>query len=378
MASKNDAEDIVKQIMNVFKKGSGSKKVTKKKYSQSSSTKNTKNTTKKPSNIPQDEDYVSGIEIYKTKDKNIEKTSKNEEKEGFVLQNGEITEIAYYNEIVSDSYEEDYEDISTNASVNLISVDGTRFYKGKKLALKKAYNPSKWSDLKQVHLGFITEQSYSEDGVELKISGMSKLLDQEKQFTFTKTKISKVLKEIIESTGLKAKIDTTGLKDSKISYTNVSSSGSGGGSESSVTGGEGETVDSLVRKIVGNETNDLKKCKLVHGWLKENVRYHGHSCTWYHTPEACLKHKHSLNCADTALLTRSMMSSAGLDAWVVHRSSNNGHFWTLIKIDGKIYASDQTGSGSPFNTIWYKHGDRRECDSRGGNWDVKNGKKPDC
>ena len=72
------------------------------------------------------------------------------------------------------------------------------------------------------------------------------------------------------------------------------------------------------------------------------------------------------------------MSSAGLDAWVVHRNSNNGHFWTLIKINGKIYASDQTGDGSDWNTIWYAYGDRRSCDSRGGNWDITNGKVPDC
>ena len=101
-------------------------------------------------------------------------------------------------------------------------------------------------------------------------------------------------------------------------------------------------------------------------------------CSRYHSAEECLKHKHAINCADTARLTRAMMASAGLKCYVVHRSHANGHFWTLIEIDGKIYASDQTGSGSDWNTIWYAEGDRRACNSRGGNWDVKNGKKPDC
>ena len=150
------------------------------------------------------------------------------------------------------------------------------------------------------------------------------------------------------------------------------------GANSSVKGGEGKVIDDLVKKIVGNTTDELSKAKKVHQWLKDNVRYSGYECTQYSSAESCYNNRGHLNCADTARLTRAMMSSAGLNAWVVHRSSNNGHFWTLIKINGKIYASDQTGSGSDWNTIWYSDGDRRSCDSRGGNWDVENGKVPDC
>ena len=147
---------------------------------------------------------------------------------------------------------------------------------------------------------------------------------------------------------------------------------------STLKGGQGKVIDDLVKRIVGNTTDDLAKAKLVHQWLKDNVRYSSYECTNYWSAEACYNNRGHLNCADTARLTRAMMSSAGLDAWVVHRNSNNGHFWTLIKINGKIYASDQTGSGSDWNTIWYSDGDRRSCDSRGGNWDITNGKVPDC
>ena len=143
-------------------------------------------------------------------------------------------------------------------------------------------------------------------------------------------------------------------------------------------GGEGKVIDNLVKNICGNISDELERCKAVHQWLKENVRYSYYECSRYDSAEACYNNRGALNCADTARLTRAMMSSAGLDAWVVHRSSNNGHFWTLIKINGKIYASDQTGSGSEFNTIWYSYGDRRTCNDRGGNWDVENGKNPDC
>lgn len=153
---------------------------------------------------------------------------------------------------------------------------------------------------------------------------------------------------------------------------------------STLKGGQGKTIDNLVKKIIGGETNDLKKAKLIHGWLQKNVIYKLYSCTKYNTPEKCYNNRSHLNCADTARLTCSMMKSAGLNAWVVHRTSNNGHFWTLIKINGKIYASDQTGresksmSGSAWNTIWYASGDRRTCNSRGGNWNRNNGSAPDC
>ena len=323
----------------------------------------------------------AGLEVYTTtadkKDLVSISADTSDTNTNFKLQNGEITQIDYLGELYSDNFEQDYLDISSNASIVLPIDYYTNIFKGKKVALKKGTS-SKWDDLDTAVLGFITEVSYSRDKIDVKINGMDKLLEQNKKFDFKKTKRSKIIKDIIESCGLKAKIDITGLKDDVTDFTNISSSGDSGGSSSDLKGGEGETIDSLVRKICGDETDQLKKCKLVHQWLKENVRYAGYSCSRYSSAEECLKHKTAINCADTARLTRAMMSSAGLDAWVVHRSHANGHFWCLIKIDGKIYASDQTGSGSDFNTIWYSQGDRRTCDSRGGNFDSKNGKNPDC
>ena len=141
-------------------------------------------------------------------------------------------------------------------------------------------------------------------------------------------------------------------------------------------GGEGKTIDNLVKKIIGSETNELKKAKLIHEWLQKNVRYLGYSCTRYNTPEKCYKNRRHLNCADTARLTASMMRSAGLKCYIVHRTYNGGHFWTIIEIDGKKYASDQTGDGSAWNTVWASSG--RTTVSNGGSYSRKNGKVPDC
>ena len=141
-------------------------------------------------------------------------------------------------------------------------------------------------------------------------------------------------------------------------------------------GGEGKTIDNLVKKIIGSETNELKKAKLIHEWLQKNVRYVRYECTKYNTPEKCYKNRKHLNCADTARLTASMMRSAGLKCYIVHRTYNGGHFWTIIEINGKKYASDQTGNGSAWNTVWAKSG--RTKVSNGGAYSRKNGKVPDC
>jgi hypothetical protein len=252
-------------------------------------------------------------------------------------------------------------------------------FKGKKVSLKKGLDSKKWDDMSTAITGFINEISFSKDKIEVKFTGMDKLLEQEKKFTFNKTKMSVIVRKIIESSGLKAKIDVTGLPDHVIDFTNVSSSGDdekSGGSSSGLAGGEGKTIDDLVKKIVGNETNELKKCQLIHDWLKENVQYSSYECSNYHSAEECLNNCGHLNCADTARLTRAMMASAGLNCYVVHRTYNGGHFWTVIEIDGKKYASDQTGSGSDFNTVWKADG-RTSVDD-GGEYDVKNDKEPDC
>lgn len=337
----------------------------------------------------------TGLAVYRTDEKNFQpyvssgvvQTASSDssddedssDKQGFTYHQGSILDSYYYANLNSTNHEYDYSDMSDSATVKVEKVNKKRYYKGVRLSLLKEWEAPgtllTWNDLKPVINGFITEQTFSEDGVEIKVNGYSKLLDQKFTFEFSNMKRSKILAEIIKTAGLTPVINTKGLDDDVTSFSNKSESSS---SSSSTTGGEGETIDNLVKKIIGNETDDLKKCKLVHGWLKDNVKYSGYPCSKYQSADECLKHKTALNCADTARLTRAMMSSAGLDAWVVHRSSNNGHFWTLIKINGKIYASDQTGSGSEFNTIWYSDGDRRTCDSKGGNWDKKNGKNPDC
>lgn len=343
--------------------------------------------------ISQDSLVRTGLEVYKTEDTNQEEskqdttvetssentedstttstnsnsTVSNTDNEGFVLHNGPIKEIYYTANIMDTSFEYDYEDISSNGNISLPEVDNTRFYKGIRVLLKKEWEEPgknlKWDDLKNVLLGFITEQSYSEDGVELKISGMTKLLDQEKQFSFTQTKRSEILKQMIESAGLKAKIDVTGLKDDVIDYTNVSSS-----SSSEVTGIGDAEIDELVAKWCEGKTSDLEKAKAIHAGLRDEVGivYAYYTNSRYHTPKNCLKHANSpgLNCGDTSILTCACMKSGGLNAHIELRC-DSAHFFTVIEIDGTKYYSDLTWSeGQRSQRAWNDTWEHNKCGNK--------------
>lgn len=129
-------------------------------------------------------------------------------------------------------------------------------------------------------------------------------------------------------------------------------------------GGEGKVIDGLVKKIIGKEKNELKKAKLIHKWLTGNVRYKYYSCSKYKTAEQCYNNRKHLNCADTSRLTRAMMSSAGLNAYVVHGPN---HFWCVVKIGGKEYASDATSRNRKWNKVY-----------KNLKYSKKNGKNPSC
>lgn len=155
-----------------------------------------------------------------------------EDKEGFTLHQGEILETYYYGGFFDVECESDYEDINNSGSISLPSVDKDRFYKGVRVLFRKGWeNIGEHVDplkLDEVLLGFITEQTYNEDSVELKLSGMTKLLEQEYKFNFTQMKISQILEEMIKTAGLVPKVDPTGLDDMVIDYTNISSDGDEG------------------------------------------------------------------------------------------------------------------------------------------------------
>ena len=78
-------------------------------------------------------------------------------------------------------------------------------------------------------------------------------------FEFKNMKRSKILEEIIKTVGLTPVINVKGLNDDVTDFTTKSSEKS----DTSSTSGDAD-VDALVEKIVGDETDSLKKCEKIH------------------------------------------------------------------------------------------------------------------
>lgn len=270
----------------------------------------------------------------------------------FVLQNGPIKHIDYIGEIYSDSVEFDYKDISANSNISVPIEYYELFFKGKKACLKKAWQNGelKWEDMSNGLLGFVTELTWDKDKVNIKLSGMDKLMEKKQEFDFQQMKRSEVVKAIIEASGLKAKVDPTGLVDDVIDFSTKSSSGDEEGSGDS-TGSA--SIDEAVNQAIKGKKNPLDKAKAVDKAFKNHVFY---SYYWdVHHPdlEEAWRNAH-LNCADGANVLCAMFIKAKLKAVIVHVPE---HYIVRVTIDGKTYYTDNAASDGahttrPFGEVW--------------------------
>lgn len=328
----------------------------------------------------------AGLEVYTTepmtKESDESKKDKNNEKESsdttedtqntasdvtmdsstnFTLENGETKQIDYVGELLSDSFEMDYSELSSNSSVSVPIKYVNLFFKGKKVALKKALQDGslKWKDMDTTVIGFVTELTWNKDKVDIKISGMDKLMEVDKQFTFKQTKRSEIIKQIIEASGLKAKVDATGLVDDVIDFTNVSSSGSSDSASAQASGSA--SIDEAVKKAIAGKTSDLEKAKAIDAAFKSYIIYDFYEdCDYPNDLEAAWKDGH-LNCADGANILCAMFLAAGLNAVIIHvppeYSEGYGHYIVKVTINGKDYYTDNAASSGyhtsrPFGEVF--------------------------
>ena len=336
-----------------------------------------------------------GLEIYTTTDKDEEKKKEEEEKnkdsekesdstsdkkededetpeiispeigeEGnkFKLENAPIKQINYIGELFSDSFEQDYTDISSNASVSVPTKYLKHFYKGRKVCLKKGIQNDtkyKWKDMKSAVLGFVTEITYNKDKIDIRISGMDKLLDVEKQFTFKQTKRSEIVTKIIEAAGLKADVNVKGLVDDVTDFTNVSSSGSSDNANGQSTGSA--TIDEAVENAIRGISDPLAKAKAIDKAFKSYIIYDFYEdCDYPNDLDAAWKDAH-LNCADGANILCAMFLKAGLSATIIHvppeYSEGYGHYIVKVTIGGKDYFTDNAATSGyhtsrPFGEVF--------------------------
>lgn len=114
------------------------------------------------------------------------------------------------------------------------------------------------------------------------------------------------------------------------------------------TSSEGKYIDKLTKKVIGKTTDPLKKAKKIHYYLLDYLIYEFYRNSKFNTPEQVHKAKRC-NCADTSRLTASMLRSADVPCYVVHSTN---HYYTVVKIDGKLYCTDAVGNKRKFNYFW--------------------------
>jgi len=294
---------------------------------------------------------VSGFEVYDTvNDPEFSLGENTAEK--FVALNGTTKQITYYDEMLENSFDEDYEGISNTGSASFSEIDVSKIYKGKKICLKKANDTGialKWDDLETCLLGFISEITFNNDGTELRLVGMSKLLEQEKEFSFTKTKRSVILKKIIELAGLKSKINIAGLEDDVIDYSNLSSSSDSSGGYS---GNVSADISKAAQQICQGKTSCLDKAKAIWKWCHDNMSYESYSNS-EKGAERCFKERAG-NCCDHAHVVVQMLKAVNVKCAYEHSSScygGRGHVWAVAYCDGKWYRIDASVKSRGFDEV---------------------------
>lgn len=107
----------------------------------------------------------------------------------------------------------------------------------------------------------------------------------------------------------------------------------------------GKWVEDWVRKTVGNETDQLKKAKMIYEAFRNHVYYSYYECA-PKTHQGNVKYYESayndghLNCGDGANIQCAMYNCAGIKATIMH---TNYHFIVRMTINGKYYWTDCAG-----------------------------------
>ena len=300
-------------------------------------------------------------------EKHKEDSGVNAEDTGFTLLQGQVTDIKHLPYLYTADFEQDYLDMNNNGTVRTSSLPTDWSYKGVPVNLRRGWEELdkhlKWEDMDIVLEGFITDQTFSEEGTEIKISGKTKLLDRTYKFSFSQMSRSNIIKEVIKCAGLVPMVDATGLDDDMIDFTNVSTSGSkksGSGDSANVHSTGVEDIDETVKKAIEGLTDDLEKAKAIDKAFKDHVLYLLYSNVKYSDIGDAWKNG-NLNCADGANVLCAMFRAGGLNATILHippaLTDGYGHYIVKVTINGKAYYTDNASNSGqhtsrPFGQVW--------------------------
>ena len=217
-------------------------------------------------------------------------------------------------------------------------------------------------------LGWITEESFTQDGIELTLNDYGKLLEEKDKLTYENMYRSQILEEVIKTAGLIPVVNFTDLQDDVISWTSVSSGddeednlstsktfsdcspildmtnnlgckvGSYGQMPSNIT----SEMYAKIGKKGTNYANAVKGCKSAQEvWrkCKNGLKYCGYECTRDKCANISWNNRGSpgLNCGDSARLLKCCMDVCGIPCIMIHCP---GHFYNAVKYNGKWVTAD--------------------------------------
>lgn len=276
---------------------------------------------------------------------------KNEE-DGFILHQGEIVSTTTLQNLTNASWDGDYADINNNGSASLPEIkELDKIYKGVRCLLKASWNDE--DDLKEILLSFITGETFTENGMELTLAGMTKLLEQNYEFSFTQMKRSKIVEEIIKTAGLEPVVNVEGLVDEVIDYTNVSSgSDDGGDVDNSNLPAD---ACAFAKKLTKGKKGKTAKAQVIYNWIDTNMKYSGYNNSHFNEQNIYADVKSHLgerrwNCCDHAHMGVVLLRCAGIKANYVH---GPGHVWVVAYLEsGKVMFDPLGYQNRKMGQVW--------------------------
>ena len=314
---------------------------------------------------------VSGEGTTTVEDDSIDTESEEDETPGFNLHMGEIVTTYYEPYLESISFESDYKDMNSSGTVKLDTINPKRSYKGVRVNLLADWDDDeddgyKWEYLQPALEGFITEQTFNENDVEIAVSGWSKALEIKYKFNFKQMYRSEIINQVILTAGLKPVLNFQGLDDDITNFKNYSESSGSSNEDTSVnvksTGSK--SLDKAINNAVRGITEPLAKAKALDKAFKSHCVYEKYSDCHHSSLESAWKDG-SLNCADGANVLCAMFLAVGLNAVIVHLpaevTQGYGHYIVKVSISGKDYYTDSSGAEGahntrPFGQIWPNNG----------------------
>ena len=270
----------------------------------------------------------------------------------YTLHQGESIDTFYYTDLFKLDFESDYKEMTSSATFERNQVNLKQFYKGIRVRLLTEWEEPdtilNWEDLKEAEVGFITEQTFHEDNVEVKVSGMETLLDQTLNFEFKGMLRSEILKEILLSAGMNPIINVEGLDDDVMDFVNEQQTNVAVAGSNNPIGNANPEIAKLAQQVCQGKTTDLAKAQAIHSFIS-GVEYPSPN---YSNHERCpveVVRRMESNCCDRARLGHEMANAVGLQNRGVHGPD---HVWIQYNIGGNWVDSDPAPSRTSLGEIY--------------------------